>query len=674
MKPLRLFFLILAVFALGCDDSSSNESLDQVSDLQSDIGDFSLQDTADFSDDVDADLSEDDVDADLSEDDGDADLSEDDGDADLSEIDAPPSCEGCFIDGICQPEGAVNGANLCQVCRSALDDEAWSPHSGLPCDDGAFCTVNDRCEAGSCVGEPRDCSDGIACTGAEQCDESTDSCLAGESTCPENSICNGVTDECVASCSGCLIEQVCYGDQQANPLNPCERCLAANALDQWSQAQDGTLCDDGEFCNGSDSCLGGACSAHADEACPDDGFFCTGTEYCDESVDRCQHTGWPCGDGESCEEGIAMCCVPNVAATDFICDANGDLTVFDSCGYVLERQLCGTNQGSCIDDACECLPGWGGELCDCRLFVDGEVAASGDGSTWDTAFKTIQEAIDAADGGCGIWVKGLEDGLTYNEHLEVSGGVRLYGGFWGGEMEYSEHELGRCLTLIDGQGSGTVVTFLGDMGSTQQAVLDGFTIHHGNRGVQVDGGHMLISDCRVTENSQSAGESGAGLYVADGDIVIERSLFSNNLAGAGANGVSGTYSPTAGEPGGNGGGAYFAAGRARLSTCRFEANRAGNGGVGGSPSGGGGAPGGVGGDGGALVFLGEAINLVDCAFSQNYAGHGGMGGTRAPVDRALQVLAARAGAFISRGRRHWSIPCYEKIVPATVLLAESAPI
>jgi len=39
------------------------------------------------------------------------------------------------------------------------------------------------------------------------------------------------------------------------------------------------------------------------------------------------------------------------------------------------------------------------------LYVDGEVASSGDGTSWSEAFKTIQEAVDASTIFDELWVK-----------------------------------------------------------------------------------------------------------------------------------------------------------------------------------------------------------------------------------------------------------------------------
>lgn len=57
----------------------------------------------------------------------------------------------CLVSGTCFDSGEANPSNPCQVCASGND---WSPASELPCDDGSTCTLDDTCQAGSCVGGP----------------------------------------------------------------------------------------------------------------------------------------------------------------------------------------------------------------------------------------------------------------------------------------------------------------------------------------------------------------------------------------------------------------------------------------------------------------------------------------------------------------------------------------
>lgn len=130
-----------------------------------------------------------------------------------------------------------------------------------------------------------------------------------------------------------------------------------------------------------------------------------------------------------------------------------------------------------------------------------------DGLSWDTAFKTIQEGVDAAwaAGGGEVWVAGGPEpgGYVYNEvrtepwgnppvtgSLVLKDGVELYGGFegyWGRkEVTRSQRGVRRAVTVIDG---GTArgglpayhVVVTGKQSEASGGVrLDGFDIRGGN--------------------------------------------------------------------------------------------------------------------------------------------------------------------------------------------------
>lgn len=78
-------------------------------------------------------------------------------------------CQGCTIGGVCIANGARNPNNTCQICDPARSTLGYSAASTGTCDDGVFCTVNDSCQAGQCVGGgARVCPTGQQCTG-NQC-------------------------------------------------------------------------------------------------------------------------------------------------------------------------------------------------------------------------------------------------------------------------------------------------------------------------------------------------------------------------------------------------------------------------------------------------------------------------------------------------------------------------
>ena len=100
-------------------------------------------------------------------------------------------------------------------------------------------------------------------------------------------------------------------------------------------------------------------------------------------------------------------------------------------------------------------------------FVDGSVAESGNGETWETAFKTIQQGIDAASDGDTVIVAPE----TYVENIHFDGKDIVL---------RSTDPLDPAIvadTIIDGDEASSVVTFSGNEGET--CLLSGFTIRNG---------------------------------------------------------------------------------------------------------------------------------------------------------------------------------------------------
>lgn len=462
-------------------------------------------------------------------------------------------------------------------------------------------------------------------------------------------------------CGGCLIDSVCYPDGVFDPANVCALCDMTLSATGWS-ANDGQSCDDGLFCNGFDSCEGGACSAHEHEPCADDGFFCNGTETCSDEGDGCLHTGDPCtAPGELCIEADDQCCVPNVVASEPACNDDGDVTAFDSCGYQVVVDDCADAHGVCVDAACGCEDGWGGDGCGCLLFVDGQVSDSGDGASWDTAFKTVQEAVDAgaeSPGGCAVWVKGLTDsGLTYPERIILYDDVLLFGGFAGSETSFGDRDADTNLTILDGGGAGTVVTYEGTSSAPNHALIDGFTITGGTlSGMRVENASPTVSNCRFVENSAP---SGGGIYAGDSNLVLTDTAFERNATWNGATGTGG-YNEQGhrdGLPGGDaghGGALFIDGGSPVIAGCLFSHNTAGNGGDGGvgfeDGSGrdrhGAGGLGGDGGHGGGIYLADGTIRVNDCEFIGNAAGAGGTTGQGFDEDDGREGGAGGSGGAI----------------------------
>ncbi len=268
----------------------------------------------------------------------------------------PQDCGGCVIDGACHEDLDVNPANSCQVCDVSVSATAWTDNDGASCDDELYCNGVDTCQGGGCADHAGDpCSGiGLCDEDADNCDGECDGCLMGSTcyadgetnpeetcevcdvaasetswtaadgvSCDDDRFCNGADtcsggscsdhagdpciapqmcdeslDVCDASCEGCIIGTICYGDTTANPLNVCQICDVATSDTAWTAA-DGASCEDGDFCTGTDTCVG----------------------------DQCVHTGDPCDATETCDSTSASCetaygsCLAPIIVT-------GDATLF----------------------------------------------------------------------------------------------------------------------------------------------------------------------------------------------------------------------------------------------------------------------------------------------------------------------------------------------------------
>jgi predicted outer membrane repeat protein len=183
------------------------------------------------------------------------------------------------------------------------------------------------------------------------------------------------------------------------------------------------------------------------------------------------------------------------------------------------------------------------------FYVNGLVAASGNGTSWSTAFKTIQEGINAASASlttpasqtAQVWVK---QGTYYvyststENTISMKEGVQIYGGFNGTETLLSQRNYTTNETILDGHqsaGSTTQVkhvvtafgveTTPGTWYSWTNGLLDGFTVTGG----KVAGG--LKSAMATTPSSiLSSGNATAG-----GGILIFKYIVSAVASTPGTN-------------------------------------------------------------------------------------------------------------------------------------------
>jgi hypothetical protein len=201
-------------------------------------------------------------------------------------------------------------------------------------------------------------------------------------------------------------------------------------------------------------------------------------------------------------------------------------------------------------ETCRTVAG-GDDFCSCVRYVDGAVGASGDGTSWATAFQTVQEGIDSAalvgtaSSPCQVWVaqgtyyqyqSGTSDTLHLADHVEV------YGGFAGSEAFLGERNWTTNVTELSGYNQAETNQVYHVVTSTTDSVLDGLVISDGQadgsgpdaRGAAIDcrGGSLVVRNCTVRENHA---DYAATINGDDGcNLEIRATAIHGNFAGRGS--------------------------------------------------------------------------------------------------------------------------------------------
>ncbi|MHC5110757.1 MAG: S8 family serine peptidase [Planctomycetota bacterium] len=197
----------------------------------------------------------------------------------------------------------------------AIDDVSVSASNGClddsECDDGAWCNGAETCVGGVCqAGTAVDCDDGIDCT-VDACNEDSDSCdnIASNAYCDDGDFCNG-----------------------AETCDPASGCQVGLTM----------VCDDGNDCT-DDACVAGTCQHTPNDAntC-DDGLYCTGLDFCGGGT--CVGSGDPCPSGLTCNEDTDSC-IDAGCVVDTDCDDGHECTT-DTCTDGACTSACATHVSS----------------------------------------------------------------------------------------------------------------------------------------------------------------------------------------------------------------------------------------------------------------------------------------------------------------------------------------
>jgi hypothetical protein len=270
-------------------------------------------------------------------------------------------CVKCLIAEHCDNGVACDGQETCVLgaCR---------PGTPVACDDGFACTVDTCTEPdGICQFTPNHsfCDDDNVCNGEEMCipediDAAPNGCVAGTPLdCSDSRPCTDDNCDPTDGCSNppndanCTLPDFPYCDPESGF---CSQCLTDDH------------CNDGNACNGEETCTENVCSGGVPIDC-DDGIDCT-IDECIDPAGECSHTPDDayCDDGDFCN-GAELCNPDPTVAGSFDgcaageppdCNDFNDCTVdsctnsacsnvlIDGCIRPEERRVSFSNKGSLL--------------------------------------------------------------------------------------------------------------------------------------------------------------------------------------------------------------------------------------------------------------------------------------------------------------------------------------
>ncbi len=273
------------------------------------------------------------------------------------------------------PQGSDAPCLAAQCAPSSGQCSLVPSADGAPCSDGSSCTYDDQCLAGKCTGGPAlNCNDGNPCTddsclpaggclhanNAKPCSDDDvcttgDVCLDGGCKpglplkCDDGNVCNG-TESCDQAV-GCKpgVSLVCDDQDPCNGLETCHPTLGC-------QAGVGGSCDDGNPCSVDGCNAQGGCQHVPDDGQPcSDENLCTTGDHCEAGV--CKSTGkLSCTDDNPCTDNLcdpAVGCMTNLNSAP--CNDGNLCTTGDHChlgGCISSGELTCNDSNPCTTDAC----------------------------------------------------------------------------------------------------------------------------------------------------------------------------------------------------------------------------------------------------------------------------------------------------------------------------------
>jgi len=233
--------------------------------------------------------------------------------------DVPVAKVACETHDDCAGKVAGTGQDTClkAICGSNGECKKAAQPDGATCDDGQTCTQKDVCAAGVCVGKNTSCPSSDPCL--------LGTCVDGKG-CIEKAIPDGTKCDDGVFCTG---DDRCEGGEcspgpvlKCNDGNPCtiDACLMTAGCKN-SPSQPGIPCDDGDPCTTKDICLEGECVGGSGGAAASNPCLVV---KCDPATGKTEISnkadGTPCKDGAPCTWGDA-CTAGKCVGTPVDCDA-----------------------------------------------------------------------------------------------------------------------------------------------------------------------------------------------------------------------------------------------------------------------------------------------------------------------------------------------------------------
>ncbi|AFZ36389.1 polymorphic outer membrane protein [Stanieria cyanosphaera PCC 7437] len=195
------------------------------------------------------------------------------------------------------------------------------------------------------------------------------------------------------------------------------------------------------------------------------------------------------------------------------------------------------------------------------IYVNANATGNNNGTSWLNAYTNLQDALASAKFNSQIWVaagtyKPSQSGLGEAEALsdrnvsfQLKNGVAIYGGFIGNETKLEQRDWQKNFTILSGEignlseQNDNSYHVVNASGTTNSAIIDGFTITSGNANNSSDnfGGGIYSEQSQaifanlIVKNNYAF--DGGGLYSSDSFNQLYNVNFANNIVNHNGGGV-----------------------------------------------------------------------------------------------------------------------------------------